>query len=187
MSQIMWISIILMAVYFQLGSGAGTILGSGVSQSEQNAIVNIHNNFRQQIASGSVPGQPKGINLRRFSYDSKLAEEAQKISNTMVFQHVAVKDSRFYVGQNLYLTSSTAAGGPSDWNAAITGWFSEYKSYKYDKCCAGFEKTGHYTQVVWADTRYVGCGYTYYYEAGTQYPYKKFYTCNYGPGGNIAG
>ncbi|XP_030750540.1 uncharacterized protein LOC115878255 [Sitophilus oryzae] len=182
----LFVTIILIAVYFKLGSGAGRIIAYGVSQAEQNAIVNIHNNFRKRIASGSVPGQPKGINLRRLRYDHKLALEAQKIANTTVFRHVGVKDSRFSVGQNLYKTSSTAAGGSSNWNGAITGWFNEYKSYKFVKCCAGYEKTGHYTQVVWATTQYVGCGYAYYYEAG-KYPYNKFYVCNYGPAGNIGG
>ncbi|PSN37306.1 Venom allergen 3 [Blattella germanica] len=47
------------------------------------------------------------------------------------------------------------------------------------------EHTGHYTQVVWADTKYVGCGFIAYKK--TDDWYTKYYVCNYGPGGNIEG
>jgi len=46
------------------------------------------------------------------------------------------------------------------------------------------EETGHYTQVVWAETYKVGCGFKAYQASDG---YKKFYVCNYGPGGNIIG
>jgi len=45
--------------------------------------------------------------------------------------------------------------------------------------------TGHYTQVVWANTYKVGCGFTAY--EGSDGWYNKYYVCNYGPGGNIIG
>jgi len=45
--------------------------------------------------------------------------------------------------------------------------------------------TGAYTQVVWADTHLVGCGFTAFY--GFDGWYYKLYVCNYGPGGNIIG
>jgi hypothetical protein len=45
--------------------------------------------------------------------------------------------------------------------------------------------TGHYTQVVWADTYKVGCGFTAYQASNGWY--NKYYVCNYGLGGNIIG
>ena len=45
--------------------------------------------------------------------------------------------------------------------------------------------TGHYTQVVWADTYKVGCGFTAYKASNGWYD--KYYVCNYGPTGNRRG
>lgn len=41
---------------------------------------------------------------------------------------------------------------------------------------------GHYTQMMWWSSFRVGCGFTMFQEDGW---WKKLYTCNYGPGGNI--
>lgn len=41
-------------------------IGSGVSQAEKKAIVNKHNEVRKLIANGKVPGQPRGVNLKRM-------------------------------------------------------------------------------------------------------------------------
>ena len=45
--------------------------------------------------------------------------------------------------------------------------------------------TGHYTQVVWADTYTVGCGFSGFLSYDGWY--NKYYVCNYGPGGNVIG
>jgi hypothetical protein len=119
-----------------------------------------------------------------MKWDTALAREAQKIANTCEFKHVKVNDDRFYVGQNLFAWSSTANVIGSDWNGAIQCWFDEYKNFKYPNTSNGV--TGHYTQVVWGDTEYVGCGYTNYQYQEDQW-YDKLYVCNYGPGGNYVG
>ncbi|CAG7836512.1 unnamed protein product, partial [Allacma fusca] len=41
---------------------------------------------------------------------------------------------------------------------------------------------GHFTQIAWADTYKIGCGYAFYNEGKW---YRKLYICNYGPAGNI--
>ena len=47
---------------------------------------------------------------------------------------------------------------------------------------------GHYTQVVWADTDEIGCGFSYYSEqVGPFLAYKALTVCNYAIGGNDAG
>ncbi|KAF7271218.1 hypothetical protein GWI33_015880 [Rhynchophorus ferrugineus] len=163
----------------------GELVEFGVTASEQKSIVNIHNEYRQMVANGSLSGQPVGTNILRMYYDDYLAQEAQKIANTTVYAHSSVSDDRFQVGQNLYLYSSTGASTARNWARAIESWFNEYKNYNYSACCSG--GAGHYTQVIWAKTYYVGCGYAYYTNMSETYAYRKFYVCNYGPTGNIVG
>ena len=63
----------------------------------------------------------------------------------------------------------------------IHGWFDEFRAFdprhlspfKFKK------KLGHYTQMAWADTRLVGCGYAYFLDR--ERGYMKTYVCNYGP------
>ena len=43
---------------------------------------------------------------------------------------------------------------------------------------------GHYSQVVWAETNLVGCGYVHYKEAEW---YMTLTVCNFAPGGNVNG
>lgn len=58
-----------------------------------------------------------------------------------------------------------------------------------DYCCYCVARfsfvTGHYSQVIWADTNRVGCGFTSYRENGTLET--NLYVCNYGPAGNFIG
>lgn len=42
--------------------------------------------------------------------------------------------------------------------------------------------TGHYSQVIWASTNRVGCGFTQYKDGSSQ---TNLYVCNYGPAGNF--
>ncbi|XP_055524040.1 peptidase inhibitor 16 isoform X2 [Wyeomyia smithii] len=93
--------------------------------------------------------------------------------------------SRFIMGQNLAAIWSSASldnDQDSDFPGRIRKWFDEVKKYSYG---ARFSlTTGHYMQLVWAESFLVGCGYSYYYSANK---YNKLYVCNYGPGGNIQG
>nr|XP_022909329.1 venom allergen 5-like [Onthophagus taurus] len=130
---------------------------------------------------GEVPGQPRGVGLNILEWDSDLAEEAQSWADNCVFQHNDVYDSRFPVGQNLYMSQSTSSSGP-DWEAAIDDLYDEHRLYSYGE---GFSySAGHYTQLVWADTEYVGCGYS---ACDSGYYTNQIYVCNYGPAGNVMG
>ena len=75
---------------------------------------------------------------------------------------------------------------------ASLGWYNEVVSpgfspanvnpfvFSYD--------AGHYTQVVWAETDEIGCGFSYYSEqVGPFLAYKALTVCNYAIGGNDAG
>ncbi|KAJ8921932.1 hypothetical protein NQ315_008566 [Exocentrus adspersus] len=160
------------------------ILESGVNKKDKEIIVNEHNRLRDLVSQGKVRGQPKGLNLKKMFWDDTLASKAQDIADLCQFKHKKVNDRRWKVGQNLYKQSSSKFQIGANWNGAIQAWFDEHKNYRYSRKFRLTKGTGHYTQVVWADTSHIGCGYAYY-ASGSMYD--KLYVCNYGPAGNIKG
>ncbi|CAG9765267.1 unnamed protein product [Ceutorhynchus assimilis] len=164
-----------------------TILTKGVSEEDEKQIVELHNSYRSLITNNVVVDQPCGINLKQMKWDKTLAESAQKIADTTIYKHVRVADTRWAVGQNLFLNMASGyiPGTPS-WGQALKSWWDEHEEYTYGKCCKN-TASGHYTQMVWWNSEYVGCGYTYFCTADKSFPYRKFYICNYGPAGNLVG
>jgi hypothetical protein len=87
-------------------------------------------------------------------------------------------DHPFYVGENIYGTGGAVAT-PA---AAVALWAAEAANYNFaNNTCSGI--CGHYTQIVWANTRKVGCA--RYNCSALQY--HSTIVCDYGPGGNIGG
>jgi pathogenesis-related protein 1 len=83
----------------------------------------------------------------------------------------------YYVGENIY-----GSGGGADPLQAVELWVSEQDNYNYEaNTCNGV--CGHYTQVVWRETREVGCAVGTC--AGLQFG--NAIVCDYGPGGNSGG
>ena len=78
-------------------------------------------------------------------------------------------------GENLF----EVVGPPADENQVVDAWAAERSAYDYRKnsCSA---RCGHYTQIVWRDTRQVGCGVA-------QKNRREIWVCNYDPPGNIMG
>lgn len=69
---------------------------------------------------------------------------------------------------------------------SINSWYSEVKDFD-NRFVSKFEfyykpMTGHYTQLVWADTTHVGCGMVQYKNSNF---YITLFACNYSPGGNV--
>ncbi|XP_052827612.1 cysteine-rich secretory protein 3-like isoform X2 [Octopus bimaculoides] len=147
------------------------VLNSGVSESDKEKILKLHNYYRENV-------DPPACNMIKQYWDDDLAFVAQKWADNCDFNHDKGKQRRipgkFSVGQNL-------AQGHTDWEAAIKGWHSEVKDFKYGVNTQNTNAVGHYTQVVWATTTRIGCGYAKCSNIRT------FYVCNYGPAGNFAG
>jgi pathogenesis-related protein 1 len=106
-----------------------------------------------------------------------------------------------WVGENIFSSSRTATTGVD----AVQWWIDEKQWYHYDQddgipgsngltsgciivrdSAACRERQGycfcsHFTQVIWKDTQYVGCG------KATAANGWVYFVCNYYPGGNITG
>lgn len=79
-------------------------------------------------------------------------------------------------GENIYWIS----GGDLDAVAAVDAWYGEIEAYDFAK--GGFSaETGHFTQVVWASTTELGCGWARSRSGAI------FIVCNYNPPGNVLG
>ncbi|XP_011871196.1 PREDICTED: venom allergen 3-like [Vollenhovia emeryi] len=164
----------------------------GFSDAEKKLIVEKHNQLRQRVASGQEtkgnPGpQPAAVSIPDLSWDNELETIAQRWANQCDFNHDKCRNvDRFSVGQNIAMSSSTGKSTPNLENM-IQMWYNEVK--KFDKNqISPYQfsmKTGHYTQLIWAKTRLIGCG---------KISYKKtkdwtthYLVCNYGPSGNYIG
>jgi len=83
----------------------------------------------------------------------------------------------YYVGENIFASSGQASA-----QQAVDLWVAEQSNYDYaTNTCNG--TCGHYTQVVWRDTLYLGCALGNC--PGLQF--SSTIVCDYGPGGNIGG
>ncbi|GJQ77729.1 hypothetical protein Trydic_g12843 [Trypoxylus dichotomus] len=162
---------------------------NGVSYQEKQQILDMHNSLRQAVALGQVNRQPPAANMQEMQWDEELARRAQKWSMSCYSEdHDPNRNSaRFVVGQNIatFWTTkkpTTAIETTPEFEKALNGWFDEVSNFNYGRI-TGYGGTGHYTQLVWADTYLVGCGFAFYYDPSKGYT--KNYICNYGPSGNV--
>ncbi|KAL3209980.1 hypothetical protein MRX96_037525 [Rhipicephalus microplus] len=147
-----------------------TIKASRVSKADIKLILKTHNHYRGMVAMGKLKKFPAATNMRQLLWDEELASVAQakadQCTNADGELHHDKAADRFTtkfksVGQNLAFQRSTLHLLP-------------------------VSPTGHFTQIVWALTGYVGCGYTDYTVTGAkEMPYMQLYVCNYGTAGNV--
>lgn len=132
--------------------------------SEAQQWVDAHNKYRAKHCAPPLTWSPK------------LAQIAQSWANTMKARKCAFEHSgNESVGENL----AGGTAGALEPESTVAMWYDEVKLYKFPK--GGFSMdTGHFTQLVWTDTRQVGCGHV---TCGGM----ELYVCNYDPPGNWEG
>ncbi|KAH9425603.1 Peptidase inhibitor 15 [Dermatophagoides pteronyssinus] len=171
----------------------------GVDKKQRQLILDIHNYYRNLIASGNESnlGFPSAANMLTLEWDDELAYVAQKHANQCRFEHDCYdcrRTERYpVVGQNLYIYRTTRSKIDPDWRKVIREWYEEIKiappqvAFSFDLFQLNI---GHFTQIAWAETNRIGCGFTTYsdYEnPGSVFKTVQLYTCNYAPGGNYLG
>lgn len=184
-------AIVVIAVLSVLVAGEAS---AQMTQAMRDFIVAEHNRLRRDAIG---PGGPDVVSsttataMLEMEYDMNLECVAQAYIETQTsgFTHNSNRTADYaacggsgYVGENWY------SGAPEDGltGGATRAWVdfrwpiawggngcSERENYH--GVCSG--TVGHYTQVLWANTYKVGCGYTSI--GGT--------VCNYSPGGNYSG
>lgn len=171
-----------------------------LTEGAKQGIVDAHNELRRKIARGEEThgSQPAASNMKKLVWNDEIAAIAQRWADQCIFDHDTNrnKEDDTWVGQNAYFKGSSTKKDKETLmteveNEASLAWYNEVESpgfnnahinpfvFNYD--------AGHYTQVVWADTEEIGCGWTYYAEqVGPFLAYKSLTICNYAKGGNAA-
>lgn len=158
--------------------GTFLLLGSALETPAQQPIANRTGNRSFLIAQEIVAAHNavrSRVGVPPLVWSDKMAALAQNWANTLqangAFEH---RRPNAY-GENL-LEASGYAPTPSQ---VVNAWASEAKDYRYSaNTCSGV--CGHYTQLVWRDTKAVGCGVV-------RDPAREIWVCNYAPYGNIVG
>ncbi|CAM0512273.1 unnamed protein product [Fasciola hepatica] len=159
-----------------------TLLAMNATKEEMNQImVNLHNEFRRKVLNGQLEGQPKAKTMPDLVYDSELANKAQDWANECKIRmdEFESRYTRKYqpFGQNLISTFS--------FERAFEVWTDESVNYIYFlNTCEEDTECDAYTQVVWAKSEAIGCGYQNC-ENITDVPWTTIIICNYGPTGNL--
>lgn len=184
--------------------------GNDLTPADKAAILKAHNDKRTYVSDGDQKGMPAASPaIPDLVYDDDLGALAQRWIEQCMFKHDHGKTKTFdSIGQNIYMSMSTAkpenADGEPDlagpWGAAVDDWYNEVTTYlandlnpsDFIDCpdCAAGKEVGHFTQVIWAKSTHVGCGYVRFVAEGAAadgYPYQVFVACNYGPAGNMLG
>jgi hypothetical protein len=157
-----------MALSYTLVFGIFSLLASGqqivpLSQADIDNFLNIHNNARRTTT-------PLASNMLQMQWDYTLQNVAQNYAVKCIWAHnpsrTTEANGKFkYVGENIYYWNQNSYLSTSEASTrAVNAWNSEKQVYSYygNQCNPipndPFLWTcGHYTQNVWANTRYIGC------------------------------
>jgi hypothetical protein len=150
-----------------------------LTQSQIDQFLLLHNNAK--IATNAS-------DQYRYTWSSAIAATAQAYANTCPSGH-STSGSVYRptgIGENL------AWGWPSRTIASTMQGFVDKERPYYNfatNTCASGQQCGHYTQVVWAQTNMVGCGYAHCssLSAGGYTGSGDIWVCQYGPTGNYIG
>jgi len=161
---------------------------------DKSVPLKLNNYKRLLIANGKTPNQPSAANMCILTWDEESAATAQRWADQCHFGHDNGGAARRTVkyeqcGQNVFRQQSSVKNCTEDWKAALDTFYDEHKVFN-----TGVKKYvhnadyGHYTQIAWATTSIIGCGFTCYESTrGGSQPFERLYVCNYCDSGNAEG
>ncbi|XP_069113964.1 peptidase inhibitor 16-like [Argopecten irradians] len=150
---------------------------NGLTEAEKDDILGYHNDVRSNV-------EPSASNMLKMKWSDELATIAQDYADKCIWGHNGERSSGssfWYVGENIFLSSYYNG------KYTVDRWASEESDYTYSSnSCSGV--CGHYTQVAWASSEYLGCGAKKCSSLeGLSWSNAVIVVCNYGNGGNFRG
>jgi hypothetical protein len=166
-----------------------------LSTEDKALIVDTINNYRNQVAlkQSSYDYLPFAKNMIQIFWDEALASKAQDFANTCKIGHSSNesvrKGAEYQIGENIYSKMWQNGTPKADWKGAIDEWWKQgygFKNKPIDSFMLGGADTGDFTQLIWANSFLVGCGYSVFQG---EYPgtITNLYVCQFGPTGNVVG
>ena len=144
---------------------------SAITAAERNAIIRLHNQARAEL---KVPPS-----LAPLTWDSSLANASQGWANIIgPSKHSECHGGAQASGQG----ENIADFGTVE--AGVQFWYNEKSKYAYPTPVAPGGTYLHYTQMVWRDTRRIGCGKA---SSPKYWPTNIVVVCRYSPAGNFFG
>jgi len=122
------------------------------------------------------------LGIEPLTYSEELAATAKKWANTLAGRNgLGHSKGRNRIGENLAMGTKNAY----DTARLISLWTNEKKYFRNKKwpnvsTTGNWKDVAHYSQIVWANTKEVGC-------AVTENNKNKFIVCHYKPAGNWVG
>lgn len=116
-----------------------------------------------------------GVGIAPLTWSDRLTARAQEWANTLLARNQFVHTPNSPYGENLY----EIAGATATPTQVVDAWAAESRNYDYgsNKCR---RVCGHYTQIVWGETKEVGC-------AVARDSGREVWVCEYNPPGNWVG
>ena len=166
-----WIVCGLAVVSTLAFAASATVSGPGAARAETEAqLLRAHNLERDRVG------------VARLRWNPKLARQAQAWADTLAssgrFEH---SRDRADEGENLWMGTA----GHYSTDEMVGGFVEEARHFKpgqFPKVSrtGSWQDVGHYTQLIWPETREVGC-------AVSRARAKEVLVCRYFPAGNVIG
>jgi hypothetical protein len=121
-----------------------------VTPLDSSNIIDMHNKARKEVGVG-----PLAWSAELSNYAQQWADYLS--SKPKIFHSKCVDFNGRAIGENIYWSSSYEIHNITD---AFRAWYDEKNQYTYSKIKARNSRnmSGHYTQIVWRDTKEVGAG-----------------------------
>ncbi|XP_048210760.1 C-type lectin domain family 18 member A-like isoform X2 [Perognathus longimembris pacificus] len=145
-----------------------------LSRKESFLLLSLHNRLRSRV-------QPPAANMQRLDWSESLAQLAQAraaLCGTPASSLTSAPQRAPQVGWNTQLLPA----GSASFVQVVSLWFAEGQQYSHVATeCAHNTTCSHYTQLVWATSSQVGCG---WHLCSKGRAAMEAFVCAYSPGGN---
>jgi len=163
-----------------------------LSPEDDIALLDLHNHLRSTIATGETPFQPAAKNMKKLSWNTTLATQAKEWAD----QCKTGNDPNTTYGENVNLRGKAEDVLETRYRLEenVLYFYGEWFHYRLsteNETCYHQRGCGRYTQLAWANTESVGCGYAECPNNalgfGDDKPYQTVFVCRYFPAGNLVG